>query len=61
VRLVAVAAAQDLVVTGQVRHVRRRSGDTVFGVQFEYRSSGEQRDLRRLLRAFAARGVVILD
>lgn len=54
-------AGQDLVVTGVVRHTRARSSDWAFGVQFEYRSSGEQRRLRRLLRAFAARGVVILD
>jgi len=60
-RLLAQAAAQDLVVTGRVMHVRRRAVDQVFGVRFEYRSSGEQRDLRRLLRAFAARGVVILE
>lgn len=54
-------AGQDLVVTGEVRHSRARSDDWAFGVQFVYRSSGEQRRLRRLLRAFAARGVVILD
>jgi hypothetical protein len=53
-------SGQDLVVTGVVRHRRRRSHDNVFGVQFECRSSGEQRRLRRLLRVFAARGVVIL-
>jgi hypothetical protein len=52
---------QDLVVTGEVRHSRVRSTDSCFGVQFLYRSTGEQRRLRRLLRAFAARGVVILD
>jgi PilZ domain-containing protein len=54
-------AGQDLVVTGDVRHRRARSDDNAFGVQFLYRSSGEQRRLRRLLRAFAARGVVILE
>jgi hypothetical protein len=54
-------AGQDLVVTGVVRHCRVRSYDSVFGVQFECRSSGEQRRLRRLLRFFAARGVVILE
>jgi hypothetical protein len=54
-------SGQDLVVTGVVRHCRRRSHDSVFGVQFECRSSGEQRRLRRLLRVFAARGVVILE
>jgi hypothetical protein len=52
---------QDLVVTGEVRHSRARSSDAAFGVQFLYRSSGEQRRLRGLLRAFAARGVVILE
>jgi hypothetical protein len=60
-RLIAQAAMQDLVVTGQVRHARKREKGCAFGVRFEYRSSGEQRDLRRLLRVFAARGVVILD
>jgi hypothetical protein len=54
-------SGQDLVVTGVVRHCRRRSHDSAFGVQFECRSSGEQRRLRRLLRVFAARGVVILE
>jgi hypothetical protein len=52
---------QDLVVTGEVRHRRERKSDSAFGVQFLYRSTGEQRRLRGLLRAFAARGVVILD
>jgi len=60
-RLIAQAAAQDMVVTGEVRHTRKRAKGAAFGVRFEYRSSGEQRDLRRLLRVFAARGVVILD
>lgn len=54
-------AGQDLVVTGDVRHARPRSDDSAFGVEFVYRSSGEQRRLRSLLRAFAARGVVILE
>jgi hypothetical protein len=52
---------QDLVVTGEVRHRRARKHDSAFGVQFRYRSTGEQRRLRGLLRAFAARGLVILD
>lgn len=53
---------QDLVVTGRVRHVATRdAGERSFGVQFEYRSSGEQRALRSLLRVFAARGVVLID
>jgi hypothetical protein len=52
---------QDLVVTGVVRHGRARKSDSAFGVQFLYRSTGEQRRLRGLLRAFAARGVVILE
>jgi hypothetical protein len=51
----------DLVVTGVVRHRRARNDDFAFGVQFKSRGSGEQQGLRRLLRAFAARGVVILD
>ncbi|HZS37999.1 MAG TPA: PilZ domain-containing protein [Polyangia bacterium] len=61
VRVIAIAAAQDLVVTGRVMHTRGRAQGAAFGVQFEYRSSSEQRDLRRMLRVFAARGVVILD
>ncbi|HWE28816.1 MAG TPA: hypothetical protein VHB97_12485, partial [Polyangia bacterium] len=52
---------QDLVVTGEVRHSRARKSDSAFGVQFVYRSTGEQRRLRALIRAFAARGVVILE
>jgi hypothetical protein len=43
-----------------VRHTRLRERDGVFGVQFAYKSSGEQRRLRQLLRVFAARGVVLL-
>jgi hypothetical protein len=54
-------ARQDLVVTGEVRHSRARKADSAFGVQFVYRSSGEQRRLRSLLRVFAARGVVIIE
>jgi hypothetical protein len=54
-------AGQDLVVTGAVRHRRARLCDYAFGVQFAQRSTGEQRRLRHLLRAFAARGVVILE
>ncbi len=53
---------QDLVLTGRVRHVATRdAGERAFGVQFEYRSSGEQRALRSLLRVFAAKGVVLID
>jgi hypothetical protein len=52
---------RDLVVTGVVRHRRPRSDGFAFGVQFASRAGGEQQGLRRLLRAFAARGVVILD
>jgi hypothetical protein len=52
---------QDLVVTGEVRHCRVRKSDSAFGVRFLYRSTGEQRRLRGLLRAFGARGVVILE
>ena len=52
---------QDLVVTGEVRHCRARKSDSAFGVRFLYRSTGEQRRLRGLLRAFGARGVVILE
>ena len=52
---------QDLVVTGVVMHARARKRDAAFGVRFLYRSTGEQRRLRGLLRAFAGRGVVILE
>lgn len=54
-------AGLDLVVTGAVRHRRKRSDDSAFGVEFSCRSGGEQRRLRGLLRLFAARGVVILE
>lgn len=59
-RVRADAAGQDLIITGIVRHRRQRTIDEAFGVEFEYRSSGEQRRLRRLLRVFAATGVVLL-
>ena len=59
-RVKAGGAGQDLVLTGVVRHVDARCKDGAFGVQFEYRSSGEQQRLRRLLRVFAAKGVVLL-
>jgi hypothetical protein len=62
VRLHAEGAAQDLVLTGIVMHVHPRAGGgSAFGVKFEYRSSGEQRTLRSLLRAFAANGVTLVD
>jgi hypothetical protein len=51
----------DLVVTGIVQHVRQLDGEVAFGVKFEYRSSGEQRNLRALLRVFAAKGVVLVN
>jgi hypothetical protein len=54
------ASGQDLIVTGTVRHTRRRSTDLSFGVQFEHRSSAEQRRLRGMVRMFAERGVVLL-
>jgi hypothetical protein len=60
VRLLIPSASQDLVVTGTVTHARARSKDSAFGLQFALRGSGEQRTLRRILRAFAARGVVTL-
>jgi hypothetical protein len=62
VRVRADAVAQELVLTGEVRHVEVSSLDEVaLGVVFEHRSSGEQRNLRCLLHAFAAKGVVLLD
>jgi hypothetical protein len=51
----------DLVVTGTVRHHHERQDHFAFGAQFAARGTGEQHELRRLLRAFNARGVVILD
>jgi hypothetical protein len=51
----------DLIVTGTVRHRRERRDDHAFGVHFTHGSTGEQQRLRRLLRTFAARGVVILE
>jgi PilZ domain len=60
-RLLVPSAQQDLIITGTVMHTRTRSQDSSFGVRFALRSSGEQRTLRRLLRAFAARGVVTLE
>jgi hypothetical protein len=52
----------DLVLTGRVRHATTRGpSERAFGVQFEYRSSGEARALRSLLRVFAAKGVVLID
>jgi hypothetical protein len=62
VRLRAEAAYQELVLTGEVRHTRPRAGDrSAFGVELKYRSSAQQRTLRSLLRAFAGRGVVLVD
>ena len=61
VRLRPSEKAQDLVLTGIVRHAEARSNDRAFGVEFECRSSGEQRRLRRLVRTFAARGLVLLQ
>lgn len=53
---------QDLVLTGAVRHVRVRSDrDMIVGVGFHCASAADRRDLRRLLRAFAGRGVVVLE
>lgn len=60
-RLLVPSAHQDLVITGAVTHARGRSHDSAFGVQFTMRSGGEQRTLRRMLRVFAARGVVTLE
>jgi hypothetical protein len=60
-RILVPSAGQDLIITGTVMHARSRSRDHAFGVQFLLRSSGEQRTLRRLLRAFGGRGVVTLE
>jgi hypothetical protein len=60
-RLLVPSARQDLVFNGVVTHARARSHDSAFGVRFSLRGSGEQRTLRRLLRTFAARGVVTLE
>jgi hypothetical protein len=61
VRLLIPSAQQDLVITGTVTHARARLRDSAFGMHFALRGSGEQRTLRRILRAFAARGVVTLE
>lgn len=62
VRLHAEAAGQDLVLTGSVRHVEEREGDELaVGVRLRRNATNEIRDLRRLLRAFAAKGVVLVD
>ena len=62
VRIKAEAAYQELVLTGEVRHARPRANDKcAFGVELKYRSSAQQRTLRSLLRAFAGRGVVLVD
>jgi hypothetical protein len=62
VRLRAEAAYQELVLTGEVRHARPRANDRfAFGIELKYRSSDQQRTLRSLLRAFAGRGVVLVD
>lgn len=61
VRLVADTAGHELVVTGVVRHVTERaSGRRAIGVMFELRASGELRELRRLLRVFGDKGLVLL-
>ena len=62
VRIRAEAAYQELVLTGEIRHTRPRANDRcAFGVELKYRSSAQQRTLRSLLRAFAGRGVVLVD
>jgi hypothetical protein len=62
VRIQADAVAQELVLTGTVRHVHLKTLDELaLGVIFEHRSSGEQRNLRCLLHAFAAKGLVLFD
>lgn len=61
VRLVADKAGRELVVTGVVRHVTERaSGHRAIGLMFELRASGELRELRRLLRVFGDKGLVLL-
>jgi hypothetical protein len=61
IRLRAGDPGAEVVLTGRVQHVRARQAALAFGVTFEYRSSGEQRTLRAILRAFAARGTVAVD
>ena len=61
VRLATAATAQDLILTGVVRHLHAADGQMVVGVMFQHRSSGEQRDLRRLIHVFSARGVLLVD
>ena len=53
----------DLVLTGTVQHLERRpaSGEVGLGVQFDNRGSEQQRTLRRILRSYSSRGVMIVD
>lgn len=61
-RVRAELAYQELVLTGEARHTHDRSdGRHAFGVRLQYRSNAQQRTLRSLLRAFAGRGMVIVD
>lgn len=61
-RLYADSAGQDLVLTGAVRHVHVRGrSEMAIGVEFETASTGELKELRRLLRAFAANGIVLFE
>ena len=61
VRLVADTSGLELVVTGLVRHVTERgSGRRAIGLMFELRASGELRELRRLLRVFGDKGLVLI-
>ncbi len=55
------AAGHDLVLTGLLRHKLESDRDLHLGIMFQHRSSGEQRDLRRLIHVFSGRGVLILD
>lgn len=62
VRLHADSVGQDLVLTGKIRHVHPRGEQYMaLGVEFEAASTGELKELRRLLRAFATNGVVLFE
>jgi hypothetical protein len=62
IRLYADSVGRDLVLTGSVRHVHVRGTEHMaVGVEFETASTGELKDLRRMLRAFAANGIVLFE
>ncbi len=61
--VVRIRGKADLVLTGTVQHLTRRAtaGEVALGVQFDNRGSDQQRTLRRILRTYSARGVMVVD